>query len=606
MSQPSQTIATHRRYGEGTAGGMAVPTIEDVLNRVETGPWNWTIFLLGSLWGVFGAMQALATAFLSPAVDHWCQVPHLHNWTTQQLWNFSLPRTKVGGVPHHSQCEMYVRNYSLMEGVSWEERLLHLPEGELDESTLPTQPCETWEFDTSSFQSTLISEWELVCGREHLRSLSQSIFMVGYFFGAPLGGYFSDRFGRKRLMSGALWAFIVVSVLGSVAPSYPLFLVCRLVMAFTGTIVYQASYILAVEASSMRHRGLVGIMFSVPFALGNMLLPGVAYLVRDWRHLHLAISVPVILLISNTIILPESPRWLLQNGRGQEAERELQKAARWNSSKTFDSTWLLSALTQMKAQAEHSECSQENPVGGSSLRDMWSSLLVFVRTPALRKISLSLYFVWITCCTVYYGLSLSSANFNVDPFLYMFLGGVMELPSYTLTVPFVAHFGRKNVLIVLLVTCGITVLGAPFLPLARDGWGFLTVVMVSKFSITSAYQVVYLYSSELFPTTLRTRGVGVSSMVGRLGAIMSPFINDVLGSHHWAIPTTIFGGLSVVASFVICLLPETCGRALPNTVEDIENGAAATANMVVAVPEEEIQEAAEPKEDEAILSTSAL
>ena len=52
------------------------------------------------------------------------------------------------------------------------------------------------------------------------------------------------RFGRKRLMSGALWAFIVVSVLGSVAPSYPLFLVCRLVMAFTGTIVYQASYIL--------------------------------------------------------------------------------------------------------------------------------------------------------------------------------------------------------------------------------------------------------------------------------------------------------------------------------------------------------------------------
>lgn len=45
-------------------------------------------------------------------------------------------------------------------------------------------------------------------------------------------------------MSGSLWAFIVVSVLGSVAPSYPLFLVCRLVMAFTGTIVYQASYIL--------------------------------------------------------------------------------------------------------------------------------------------------------------------------------------------------------------------------------------------------------------------------------------------------------------------------------------------------------------------------
>lgn len=55
------------------------------------------------------------------------------------------------------------------------------------------------------------------------------------------------------------------------------------------------------EASSVRHRSVVGIMFSVPFALGNMLLPGIAFLLRDWRYLHLAISVPVILLIANTM-----------------------------------------------------------------------------------------------------------------------------------------------------------------------------------------------------------------------------------------------------------------------------------------------------------------
>ncbi|XP_050727292.1 organic cation transporter protein-like isoform X2 [Eriocheir sinensis] len=584
---------------------MAVPTIEEVLSRVETGPWNWLIFLLGSLWGVFGAMQALASAFLSPAVDHWCRIPQLDHWTKQQLWNFSMPRTLVRGDPHHSQCEMYVRNYSLLEGVAWEDRLEYLGEWEQDQAgtSPPTQPCDAWEYDTSSFRSTLISEWDLVCGREHLRSLSQIFFMVGYFFGAPLGGYFSDRFGRKRLMSGSLWAFIVVSVLGSVAPYYPLFLVCRLVMAFTGTIVYQASYILAMEASSVRHRSLVGIMFSVPFALGNMLLPGLAYLLRDWRHLHLAISVPVILLIANTIVLPESPRWLLQKGRWSEAERELQKAARWNSSKTFDPAWLLTALTQMKAQAEHREFRQQNgndnssPGGSTTFREGLKSLLVFVRTPRLRKISLILYFVWITCSMVYYGISLSSSNFSVDPFLYMFLGGVMELPSYTLTVPFVARCGRKAVLVALFATCGTTVLVAPFLPLDRNGWGFLAVMMASKFSITSAYQVVYLYSSELFPTTLRTRGVGLSSMVGRLGAIVSPVINLRLGAHHWAIPTTIFGCLTLAAAFLTCLLPETRDLALPDTVSDIENGGEVTQSLAI-VPEE-AQPANEHKEEEA-------
>ncbi|KAG0717956.1 Organic cation transporter protein [Chionoecetes opilio] len=368
--------------------------------------------------------------------------------------------------------------------------------------------------------------------------------------------------------------------------------------------MFLCSLVAAVEASSIRHRSIVGIMFSVPFALGNMLLPGVAYLVRDWRHLHLAISVPVILLIANTIILPESPRWLLQKGRWTEAEKELQRAARWNSSKTFDSSWLLSALTQMKAQqAEHQEHSEDNTPGRFSLRDTRRSLMVFVSTPVLRRISLILYFVWLTCSMVYYGISLSSSNFSVDPFLYMFLGGVMELPSYTLTVPFVSVCGRKAVLITLLMACGVTVLVVPFLPLAHDGWGFLSVVMAGKFCITSAYQVVYLYSSELFPTTLRTRGVGVSSMVGRLGAILSPFINDGLGGLHWAIPTTIFGALSVTAALLTCLLPETRGRQLPDTVDDVErDGHAPPSSVGVS---EESEAAARLKEDAAV-TTSAL
>lgn len=64
------------------------------------------------------------------------------------------------GEPHHSQCEMYVRNYSLLEGVAWEDRLEYLGEGEQEqaEAAPPTVPCDAWEYDTSSFQSTLISE----------------------------------------------------------------------------------------------------------------------------------------------------------------------------------------------------------------------------------------------------------------------------------------------------------------------------------------------------------------------------------------------------------------------------------------------------------------
>ncbi|KAG7160571.1 Solute carrier family 22 member 15-like 4 [Homarus americanus] len=80
----------------------------------------------------------------------------------------------------------------------------------------------------------------------------------------------------------------------------------------------------------------------------------------------------------------------------------------------------------------------------------------------------------------------------------------------------------------------------------------MTIVMVGN-SITSAYQVVYLYR-QLYPTCLRTQGLGVSSMVGRIGSI-SPFINDML--RVW------WPGIT-------CLLPETKDKTLPDTVDDVE------------------------------------
>nr|XP_053628567.1 beta-alanine transporter-like [Cherax quadricarinatus] len=331
---------------------MTTTNFDDILNKLEIGPWNLMIFLLCSLWGVFAAMQAVGTAFLSPATDHWCRLPELNHWTNAQVWSYALPRTTVGGLPQHSQCEMYTRNYSLLVGVPWEERLQHLPEGDVEEESLPTQPCEAWQYDTSTFSSTLISEWNLVCGRETLRSLIQSVYMMGYAVGSPLGGFFSDRFGRKRVMSIALWVFILVSITGSFSPYYELFLLCRFLIAFSSTIVYQASYILAVESCTRRQRGVVGILFSVPSALGFMLLPCIAYYVREWRALHLAVSVPVIVLIANTILLPESPRWLLHSGKWRQAEIELLKAARWNRGKSFDTSWLRSTLTQLKAESE--------------------------------------------------------------------------------------------------------------------------------------------------------------------------------------------------------------------------------------------------------------
>ncbi|CAL4114484.1 unnamed protein product, partial [Meganyctiphanes norvegica] len=159
----------------------------------------------------------------------------------------------------------------------------------------------------------------------------------------------------------------------------------------------------------------------------------------------------------------------------------------------------------------------------------------------------------------------------VDPFLYMFLGGLIELPSYTLVVPFVAKYGRKKSLVSFFVLCSIAIMLLLVLPGDRETWYFLCLVLLGKFSITSAYQIIYLYCCELYPTSLRTRGLGLTSMMGRLGAIASPFINDRLGARHWAIPSVIFCCGALAAGVLTCWLPETNNRSLPETVAEVES-----------------------------------
>lgn len=53
--------------------------------------------------------------------------------------------------------------------------------------------CTSWDYDTSVFSSTIISEWDLVCERAHLVNLSQTIFMFGILVGGVLFGSLADK-----------------------------------------------------------------------------------------------------------------------------------------------------------------------------------------------------------------------------------------------------------------------------------------------------------------------------------------------------------------------------------------------------------------------------
>ena len=96
---------------------------------------------------------------------------------------------------------------------------------------------------------------------------------------------------------------------------------------------------------------------------------------------------------------------------------------------------------------------------------------------------------------------------------------------------------------------------------------FRWLMFAGKFGISGSFAVVWIYASELFPTDIRTNGLAMGSMAGRIGGIISPQINNFYETIPW-LPPLIFGALCVMGGVAIFLLPETLGKPLLNTIEE--------------------------------------
>ena len=73
--------------------------------------------------------------------------------------------------------------------------------------------------------------------------------------------------------------------------------------------------------------------------------------------------------------------------------------------------------------------------------------------------------------------------------------------------------------------------------------------MVGKFGIAGSFALIYNYTAELYPVVIRSNGVGIGSIAGRVGGILFPFVLDLKGKvnngHGEYLPMAIFGSLAI-------------------------------------------------------------
>ncbi|XP_066295477.1 organic cation transporter protein-like [Branchiostoma lanceolatum] len=412
-----------------------------------------------------------------------------------------------------------------------------------------------WEYDCTTYTSTIVTEWDLVCSSNWLRQLTTALYMVGSLFGAMVFGDLADRFGRRPALLSCLLLQLVFGVATTFAPNLVLFVIFRFLvgMATTGVIIVTA--VTAAEFVGPSERVKVGVLRPVFYAVGGMIMAGVAYGIRDWRKLQLALSLPNLLYIPYYWWLPESPRWLLSRDKVKAKEIILMMAK--TNGVNLPSHVLEEKLAEDPVKEDATE-PEEKP--------RHHTILDLLRTPNMRMKTLVIFSIWFVNSCVFYGVSLNITDLSGNVHVNFLISVAVEVPAYASLLFLQERLGRKVPVLLLELLTGVGLIITAALP---PGSLRVTVAMISKFCITSGAQAVIIYTVELFPTVARNIGMGSSSMVSRVGSTIAPF-TWLLADVWRPAPFLLFGVMTTVAGLLCMLLPETKGEQLPQTLEDGE------------------------------------
>ncbi|XP_056264221.1 organic cation/carnitine transporter 2-like [Pseudoliparis swirei] len=488
-----------------------------------------------------------SVVFLTDAPRHHCLVPEVN--LTQDWHNASIPIEVVNGNQQLSRCSRFrldvVRNLSA-QGL--------VPGRDVNLTDLEQEGCvDGWSYSRDVYQSTIVSEFDLVCGEQWKQPFTTTVFFLGVLVGSFFSGQFSDRFGRKPVFFCTMALQTIFSFFQIFSTSWIVFTILGFISGIGQISNYVSAFVLGNEILT----GNVRVLFSslgvcLGYAFGYMMLPLLAYFFRGWKSLLLAISLPGLLYIPLWWFIPESPRWLLSQGRVEEAENIVRKAAKWNK--------VDAPLVIFEDYGVHVDETKTNPKEQHNVFNL-------VKTKNIRNTTVILCLLWFSFSIGYFGLSLNTSQLHANPYISCFLSAAVEVPAYTSSWLALRYFPRRLSVVSTLLVGGLSLY---FLQLVPESLSELAVAleMLGKFAMTAGAALMYAYTAELYPTVLRNTATGTCSAVSKVGSSIAPFLSQLSGDFEY-LPYVVMGTLAVVSAFAALFLPETLGRPLPQTIQQM-------------------------------------
>lgn len=368
--------------------------------------------------------------------------------------------------------------------------------------------------------------------------------LIGIFIGGPLGGYLADRIGRKPMFTIDLMIFLVGSVLQFfVGEAWQLFAV-RVLMGMAIGADYAIGWPLLAEFSPARMRGkLLSVQeigwylgFLVAYALGWALIKED---IAGWNVILGLSTVPTVIVLLMRLGTPESPRWLMSQGRTEEAR---------------------TIAEEFMEEEEQHDVLTSTVDGTSSFGRLFS--------PEYLRVTLFVSIYWVCCVTPYFAIGTFAPTVLEHVGLEDGLTGGLALNGVawlaTIFTAFtVEKVGRRKMSMLPLYVSAVALGVAGLFPGATPVIAVVCLLTFS-FAIAISNTLTSIYPPELYPTELRGTGVGFAAAVSRVGAALGTFALPAAMDSLGTSGTLVIGAVICVFGGVITqwLAPETTGKKL--------------------------------------------
>ncbi|KAJ1296856.1 hypothetical protein BS78_01G334400 [Paspalum vaginatum] len=436
-------------------------------------------------------------------------------------------------------------------------------------------PRGTWAWDRPA-KTSVVSEWALQCASPALVSLPASSFFAGCLAGGFLPTTLADALlGGKKMLLVSLVSMSIAGVLTAFAPDVWAYAALRFVAGFARSIVGTCTLVLSTELVGRKWRDTVSVAAFLCYTIGFLSLPALAYALREasWRSMYLWMSVPCLLYaVLLYFLAQESPRWLLVRGRKRDAIETLRQVASLNGGKTTSDD--LSML-----ELGPGACAMPEPDDGggvfSTLQTMWE------RPWAIRRLAAAMV-AGFGVGMVYFGMPLSVGSLGSNLYLSTSYNALAEVPSAVLSWLLIARAGHRVSVVALAASAGACSLACAAIPQGAEA-ARMAAELLAFFATCTAYNVLLVYSMELFPTSVRNSAVGMVRQAMVLGSAAAPVL-VALGSQRSIWSFWVFGLAIGCSGLFAASLPETKGKTMLDTMDEEERSEAAVASCTNAAP----------------------